>query len=108
MDDLYIKRLRGFRKSRNNRITQLEFSEELDITPEHYSNIENGGKNPSMLLHIDICLKLGKPSDCFFNQNHADMILTPEQQQHLLSMGKEKLRTILEILQVIYEHQKTC
>ncbi len=107
MDELYTKRLRSFRKSRNQRITQLDFSEELNITPEHYSNIENGSHNPSVLLHIDICLKLGKPSDCFFNPAHKDMILTPEQQQHLQSMGKAKLQTILEILQVIYERQKT-
>ena len=105
MDNLYTARLKTFRKSRENRSTQLEFSEDLDITPEYYSIIETGSKNPSMSLHIDICLSLNKPSDCFFNEKHKDISLTKQQQEYLMALDEKELRSLLETLQTLYEEE---
>ena len=100
MDHIYTTRLKMFRKSK---MTQGAFSEILGVSSDHYTKIENGLRNPSLPVHIEICLQTGKPSDCFFKEDRHDLNLTPEQMNCLLSKSKNELRTILKLLQSIYE-----
>ena len=104
MDELYRSRLRSYRYS-NVANTQAAFAELIDISCDHYTKIENGLKNPSIPVHIDICMALGKPSDCFFREDRPDMVLTPEQVEYLKSLDVKELRKILNLLQVLYEEQ---
>lgn len=101
MNNLYASRLRAFRKETN--YTQMEISEETDITPEYYSYLECGKKKPSMNLHVDFCLKFDKPSDCFFKRDRENKYLSPEQIDALMNVKTEELETILNVLQTIYD-----
>lgn len=101
MNDLYTSRLRTFRKE--SYYTQIELSEAIDITPEYYSALERGKKRPSMYLHVDLCLKLNRPSDCFFDVKKDYKFLTANQIDYLMNMKKEDLETILNVLQIIYD-----
>ena len=103
MNNLYPSRLRTFRKAAN--YTQMEISEAMDITPEYYSALECGKKKPSMNLHVDLCLKYNKPSDCFFKKEKEDKYLSTEQIDSLMNMKTEDLETILNVLQVIYDNK---
>ena len=103
MDNLYRSRLRDFRRNRKEQTTQQAFAEELGVTFEHYSAIENGKRNPSVPLHIAICRKLQKPSDCFFREDCPDMVLTEEQIAYLESLDTGRLKTLLNLFRAIYE-----
>lgn len=103
MNNLYTSRLKAFRKETN--YTQMEISEEMDITPEYYSYLECGKKKPSMNLHVDLCLKFDKPSDCFFKSDRRNKYLSSEQINSLMKVKKEDLETILNVLQVIYDNK---
>lgn len=103
MNNLYTSRLRAFRKETN--YTQMEISEEMDITPEYYSYLECGKKKPSMNLHVDLCLKFDKPSDCFFKSDRENKYLSSEQIDALMNVKTEELETILNVLQVIYDNK---
>lgn len=104
MNELYSSRLKDFRKSK--KLTQLAMAEELGISSEHYPKIENNYKNPSMQVHIDLCLKLEKPSDCFFNEHHHDLVLTSERINYLKSLQDKDLKILLRLLHMIYENKK--
>ena len=100
----YAQTLKSYRKQQT---TQLAFAEELGISAIHYTQIENGKGNPSVELHAAICLALNKPSDCFLYPEQQEPALTKEQMTQLSTLPVKKLRLILEIVQSIYEEQKS-
>lgn len=106
MSEIYKDKLRKFRISLPNRNTQTELSEDLDVTPEYFSKLESGNKSPSMLLHIDICLKLNKPSDCFFKNNRNGLQMSEDLFNYLMELDKSQLNKILSVLQAIYDDEK--
>ncbi len=101
MNKLYTSRLREFHNKRKNKTTQFNFAEELNISPEFYSQIENGIYNPSILVHTLICTSLDKTSDCFFNVNHPDIHLTKEQYEYLNTLDTDRLFKILDIIKTL-------
>lgn len=107
MDELYKDRLRNFRIALSDRNTQAELSEDLDVTPEYFSKLESGIKSPSMLLHMDICLKLNKPSDCFFKNNRNDIQMSEGLFDYLMGLDKSQLKKILSVLQAIYDNENS-
>lgn len=106
MNKYYCSQLRKFRKNLDKRKTQEEFSEDIKLSCNFYEKIEIGKSNPSLLSHIDICLKLDKPSDCFFDENMPDMVLSKKAIDYLKSLDSNQLKTISEILRIIYEKSK--
>ena len=106
MNNKYGESLKAFRQNLPTKITQSELAERLDISVEHYTNIENGYKNPSMPLHIDICLELNKPSDIFLKKGRADFALSKEQIDYLQTLEIGELKILVNLLRMIYEKQK--
>lgn len=106
MNELYQRRLKKFRIAQSKNNTQVNLSDDLDITPEYYSKLESGNRTPSMLLHIDICTKLNKPSDCFFKKDREDIQMSQSLFDYLMSLEQEQLSKILSVLHVLYEAQK--
>ncbi len=102
MNKYYCEQLRNFRKNIKNNNTQEKFSESIQLSLDFYEKIEIGKSNPSLLSHIAICLQLDKPSDCFFNKNMPDVVLSREKLDYLKSLEPEQLMLISEILQLIY------
>lgn len=106
MGSLYSERLKNFRTGRGKHETQSTFSERLDITAKYYSDLERGFGTPSVSLHVQICKTLDKPSDCFFFNNRKDFALSPEQVAFLKTLDTRQLKTLLGVLQAIYEENK--
>lgn len=106
MVELYKDKLRKFRIALSERNTQTELSEDLDVTPEYFSKLESGIKSPSMLLHINICLKLNKPSDCFFKNNRNELQMSKDLFDYLMGLDKSQLKKIVSVLQAIYDDEK--
>lgn len=106
MNKYYCSQLRKFRKNLDKRKTQEEFSEDIRLSCNFYGKIEIGRSTPSLQSHIDICLKLDKPSDCFLNENMSDIVLSEEALNHLKSLDINQLKTLSEILRLIYEKNK--
>lgn len=105
-NNLYAARLKAFRRSLPTKMTQSEMSERLDISVEHYTNIENGYKNPSMLLHTEICLELNRPSDSFLKEDRNDFALTKEQISLLGTLKTNELKILVNLLRMVYDQQK--
>lgn len=106
MDDFYRAQLKKFRLQREARTSQLDLSEDLEVTPQYYSDLERGFGTPSVSLHVQICKTLDKPSDCFFFNNRKDFALSPEQVAFLKTLDTRQLKTLLGVLQAIYEENK--
>ena len=106
MDKLYTSRLRHFRKEHDKKLKQAKFAELLEVGTEHYVNIELGTGNPSIPVHVDICLELNKPSDFFFKEERHEMILSPEQAEKLMNTDEATLEAMLSFLQTLYEKTK--
>ena len=66
---------------KNKKLTQLELSEELGITPRHLQAIENENKTPSYDLLSRMLSFLNIPADSIINSTESE--LTPEQEQLL-------------------------
>lgn len=66
---------------KNKKLTQLELSEELGITPRHLQAIENENKTPSYNLLSKMLSYLNIPADSIINSTESE--LTPEQEQLL-------------------------
>lgn len=58
------ERLKYYRKKAG--LTQEEFSELIDRTPHHVSDMERGVSFPSLPIFYNICKILDVPADCFF------------------------------------------
>lgn len=106
MDELYRTRLREFRLGRPSRTTYLDFSEDLDITPQHYAALEGGRRTPSIPLHVQICKTLDKPSDCFLHSGREDFALSPERIAYLKTLDTKQLKILLSFLQAVYEENQ--
>lgn len=72
---------------KNKKLTQLELSEELGITPRHLQAIENENKTPSYNLLSRMLSYLNIPADSIINSTESE--LTPEQEQ-LLYLARHK------------------
>ena len=100
MNKYYCSQLKNFRKLADRK-TQAQLAEELDISTDYLRSIEAGRYNPSFSLHVNICLTLKKPSDCFLFQDRVDMVLNPEQINYLKSLESVELKRLIDILQDI-------
>lgn len=100
MNETYQTMLKKFRQENNK--TQVEISNELGISQEHYSNIETGTMNPSIELHTKFCKLFLKPSDCFFTNKNCSF-LSAQKIDDLLQLSDTELEIILRSLQSIYE-----
>ena len=104
MDDLYCRRLKELREEKG--FTQSKITEMLELSEFYCSRIENNHKNPSLSLHAEICKVLDVPSDYFFYENKGKMFLNNSQVKYLNSLSIDKLESILEILQILYERKR--
>ena len=55
------------KKCRKELMTQQKFSEEIGVSFEHYSKIENSYNKPSVPVFLKICHTLKKPAQYFFS-----------------------------------------
>lgn len=99
MNEIYQDRLKMFREEEKK--TQAELAEDLEVNSSHVSRLEIGKYAPSIPLHVKICLTLNKPSDCFFKQNRSNITLTEKQIKYLESLDEDRLRKILNSLEAL-------
>lgn len=104
MDDLYCERLKRLREEKG--FTQYQITEVLGLSEFYCSRIENNHKNPSLSLHAEICKILDVPSDYFFYENKKRMFLNEAQVKYLSLLSRDKLESILDVLQILYERRR--
>lgn len=92
------------KECRKNITTQQKFSEELNISFEHYTKVEKGYNNPSVPLFIKICDTLDRPAQYFFWDK--EMHLSKSQFDTLMQYDDQKLALLLHLLQQLYEENK--
>lgn len=93
------------RTCRKNITTQQKFSEKLDVSLDHYSKIEKGYSNPSITLFLKMCDTLDKPAQYFFW--NKEMHMSKSQFDTLMQYDEKKLESLLNILQQLYEENKS-
>ena len=69
---------------KNKKLTQLELSEELGITPRHLQAIENENKTPSYNLLSRMLSYLNIPADSIINSTESELTLEQEQLLYLI------------------------
>ena len=67
----FAEKLKKVRK--NKKISQLELSEKIGITHNHYSRLETGKSQPSIVVLKNISLVLGVPADYLLSDEDGDI-----------------------------------
>ena len=86
-------------------MTQLELSHKLDMTPKYISNIECGGKNPTLETFVAIANALQTDANTLL----ADVLETSDEikcsalWERLLTFPPEKRQKVLRLMELIAE-----
>lgn len=102
--DLLSARLKQFRKEKG--LTQAELAEEIDVSLVNYAKYEGGQRTPSLPTLVKISLALEIPLECLLFEERKSFHLSAERIAHLRSLEPDKLKAILEQLQILYQSQK--
>lgn len=86
-------------------MTQFELSEKLDLTSKYVSNIECGGKNPTLDTFVAISNALEVDANTLLVDvlDTSDEIRCSTLWEKLLSFSPEKRKLILRIMEAILE-----
>lgn len=91
------------KERKEQKITQQELAEKVDVCTSHISNIEQGKKPLSLPTLIAICNALNVTADKFLIENYEqnDELLKNEILQYLVSEDKQQLDLTIRVAETI-------
>ena len=97
------KRIQEMRQLKG--MTQSELAQKLGMTPKYISNIECGGKNPTLETFVAIANALGIDANALLADvlDTSDEIKCSSLWEKLLSFPREKREKLLRIIELIAE-----
>ena len=86
-------------------MTQLELAQKLDMTPKYISNIECGGKNPTLETFVEIANALEVDANALLVDvlDTSDEIKCSDLWEKLRTFPPEKRQKLLRIMELIGE-----